>query len=497
MNGAQDRAAEEKGLKNKKLAGIAGLCLAASLSACQRSEPPEGLSGGASAGLQAVPRNAPRCAQPVEGQFFPLVDATKLGFNQERLDAAIEYGEQLLSTSIRVYRYGCLAGESQRDGFSVYVPQLMASGSKTILALSIGRAVTLGHLKVDDPIGKYLPEADAPHGALTVRQLLTQTSGLRLVLADEIAGLLSDPVQQTLAEPFWYEPGTEYMYAQNTLATLSRIVERATGEDFQAFTQRELMAPLGIPRNHWLWLRDRSGVTIAPGGLMMRPDDEARMGHLMLYGGRWQGQQLVDARYMKELKHGTKANPGYGFLIWTNEGDTHKGSHIGRPVPVDHPLLPGSPRDAYGAMGALGQMIVAVPSRQMVIVRNGGPGDGLSTVEGMKYKELIRLITDAVDDQKRISDPGPLTYPASAGQFDDIMGYLNAFEWNLAGILLGLGQDTLPNCNLVMCNGRLIVQDLANFGGDTLLQFLGVVAGSAADAARGREYSEVAYPQEP
>lgn len=483
-------------MKNNKLAGFAGLCLALSLSACQRSEQVDGLSGGASAGLRAVPRNAPRCAQPVEGQFFPPVEATKLGFNQERLDAAIEYGEQLLSTSIRVYRYGCLAGESQRDGFSVYVPQLMASGSKTILALSIGRAVTLGHLKVDDPIGKYLPEADAPHGALTVRQLLTQTSGLRLVLADEIAGLLSDPVQQTLAEPFWYEPGTEYMYAQNTLATLSRIVERATGEDFQAFTQRELMEPLGIPRNHWLWLRDRSGVTIAPGGLMMRPDDEARMGHLMLYGGQWQGRQLVDARYMEELKHGTKANPGYGFLIWTNEGDTHKGSHIGRPVPVDYPLLPGSPRDAYGAMGALGQMIVAVPSRHMVIVRNGGPGDGLSTVEGMKYKELIRLITDAVDDQKRITDPGPLTYPASSGQFDDIMGYLNAFEWNLAGILLGLGQDTLPNCNLVMCNGRLIVQDLANFGGDTLLQFLGVVTGSAADAARGREYSEVAYPEE-
>ncbi|WP_162932480.1 serine hydrolase domain-containing protein [Solimonas sp. K1W22B-7] len=482
-------------MKNNKLAGAAGLCLALALAACHHSAPVDGLSGGASAGLQPIPRNAPKCAQPAEGQFFPPVDATTLGFNRQRLDEAIEYGNRLLSTSIRVYRYGCLAGESQRDRYSIYVPQLMASASKTVLALSIGRAVTLGHLRVDDPIGKYLPEADAPHGALTVRQLLTQTSGLRLVLADEIAGLLSDPVQQTLEEPFWYEPGSEYMYAQNTLATLSRIVERATGRDFQEFTQQELMAPMGIQRSSWLWLRDRSGVTIAPGGLMMRPDDEARMGHLMLYSGLWNGRQLIDRGYMNDLKHGTKANPGYGYLIWTNEGDTHKGSHIGRPVPVDYPLLPGSPRDAYGAMGALGQMIIAVPSRHMVIVRNGGPGDGLSTVEGMKYKELIRLITDAVDDQKRITDPGPLTYPESAGQFDDILGYLNAFEWNLAGILLGLGQDTLPDCNLILCNGRLIVQDLANFGGDTVLQFLGVVTGSATDAMGGREYSEVIYPQ--
>lgn len=480
-------------MNNRMLAAACGLSLALLLSACQHSSPVEGLavSGG---GLQAVPRHAPKCVQPAEDQMFPPADAATLGFNEERLAAALDYGTQLLSSSIRVYRYGCLAAETQQDQVSVWVPQLMASASKTILSLSIGRAVTLGHLRLDDPIGKYLPEADAPHAALTVRQLLTQTSGLALVLADEIAGILSDPVQQTLAMPFWYEPGTEYMYAQNTLATLARIVERASGEEFQVFTQRELMTPMGIARNHWLWLRDRSGGTIAAGGLLMRPDDEARMGHLMLYEGRWRGQQLIDAAYMRELRRGTAANPGYGFLVWTNEGDWHKGSAIGRPVRIDYPLLPGVPRDAYGAMGALGQMIVAIPSRHLVIVRNGGPGDGASTIEGLKYKELIRLISDAVDDAPRITEPGPLTYPAPAGQFDAIPEYLDVFGWSLPGILLGVGGDALPDCNLLLCNGRVIAQDLAGFGGDTVLQFLGVVGGTTLDAAQGREYSDVVIP---
>lgn len=94
---------------------------------------------------------------------------------------------------------------------------------------------------------------------------------------------------------------------------------------------------------------------------------------------------------------------------------------------------------------------------------------GASTIEGLKYKELIRLIGDAIDDAPRITEPGPPSYPAPAGQFDAIPEYLDVFGWSLPGILPGVG-------------------------GDTVLQFLGVVGGTTLDAARGREYSEVVIP---
>lgn len=468
-------------------AALAGL-----LAAC-------GGGGGASgerdaAGATTAPAPKVHCALPATGQMFPPVDPALLGFDPQKLQEAVDFGQRLLTTSIRIYRHGCLATESALDPVTAFVPQALASASKTVLSLSVGRAVTLGHLGLDDPIGRYLPEADAAHGAITVRQLLNQTSGLQLVLADEIAGLATDPVQQTLALPFWYEPGTEFMYAQNTLSVLARVVERATGVEFQQFTQRELMDRVGIPRDHWVWLRDRSGGTVAMGGLLLRPDDEARLGHLMLHRGRWGNEQVISASYLQQATTGTAANPGHGFLIWLNAGDTHKGTRIGRPLPIDRPLLPGTPRDAYGAMGAMGQMTVVVPSRNLVIVRNGGPGGGASTVEGVDYKEFVRLVVASIADQPQNTDPGPYSYPDGPSQFDPSEFDTHIADWQLIGTLLGVGAGTLSDCSVYWCNGRSPVDDVAKLGVDVVQQLLAAVTATAVDRARGPQPSEVTQP---
>lgn len=423
-----------------------------------------------------------QCPLPAAGQLFAGRNASLLGFDQARLDAAIAFGERIPSTAIRVYRHGCLAGKSTLDPASAYVPQPLFSGSKTVLSLAVGRAITLGYLKLDDPIGMYLPEADASHGALTVRHLLTQTSGLQLVLADEAAALTADPVQYTLALPSWYAPGTEFMYAQNTLTTLSRVLERATGQDFQAFAQQELMAKVGIARDHWVWLRDRSGTTFAWGGLLLRPDDQARLGHLMLNDGKWGTAQLISHAYINQATTGTAANPGHGFLLWLNAGDTFKAASIGRPVPVAHPVLPGTPRDTYASLGAMGQMTVVVPSRDLVFVRNG-PG-GADTVEGKDVNELARLVIAAVNDMPQITEPGPYDYAAPASTGDLVSLDNNIADWRLVGTLLGVGAGATPGCNLVLCNGRNLVTDAGSLGVDAVAQLLAAVAATTTDLAQ-------------
>lgn len=449
------------------------------------------MQGGAEAPLPA-PSHVPRCSQPSAGQLFAPVDAETLGFDTARLDEAIRFGQQLGSTSIRVYRYGCLAKETELDPATYAVPHLLASASKTVLSLAVGRAVTLGYLELSDPIGMYLRQADAGHGALTVRQLLNQVSGLEVVMADEFAGLATDPVQAVLAQEFWYEPGTEFMYAQQTLIVLARVVELATGKDFQDFLQQELMDPIGIPRDHWIGLRDRSGNTFTFGGLFMRPDDQARLGHLMLHQGRWSGTQLISESYMRQATTGTQANPGHGFLIWLNAGDIHKGSRIGRPLPVEQPLFPGSPRDTYGALGAGGQMTVVIPSRHLVIVRNGGPGGGLSTVEGVDYKEFVRLVAASIADMPAVTDPGPYSYPAPPSQFSPTELDLDVADWNLLGNFLGIGKGTMPGCTVAWCNNRNPVDDLGSLGTDVVQQLVAAVQGTATDLAAGRQYAEVA-----
>ncbi|MGH9137755.1 MAG: serine hydrolase domain-containing protein [Acidimicrobiales bacterium] len=206
------------------------------------------------------------------------VDAANLGFDADALGDAVRFAAEMRSTSVRVYRHGRLAAKRDRGPRSGGVPSPRASSSKGVLSLVVGRAVTLGMMGVDDPIGQYLPEADNDYGAITVRQLLDQTSGLRFCWAAEAAGLATDPVRQMLRLPFAHEPGATYEYAQTTLSVLGVIVERATGQEFRRFAQAELLEPLGIPRRHWVWLRDRSGRTITAGGMLLRPDDQARLG---------------------------------------------------------------------------------------------------------------------------------------------------------------------------------------------------------------------------
>jgi CubicO group peptidase (beta-lactamase class C family) len=464
----------------KQLYAVSTIALAILLSACGASEPappaPTVLLS------TQISSSTPKCALPSAGKLFGSLNAAQLGFDQARLDAAIQFGEQLPSTSIRVYRHGCLAGKSALDPATVYVPQVLFSASKTVLSLAVGRAVTLGYLKLDDPIGQYLPQADAAHGAITVRQLLTQTSGLQLVLADEVAALTADPVQYTLALPSWYAPGTEFMYAQNTLTLLSHVVERATGQDFQAFTQQELMNRVGIARDHWVWLRDRSGNTFAWGGLLMRPDDEARLGHLMLNRGKWGSDQVINPSYMNQATTGTQANPGHGFLLWLNAGDQFKAASIGRPLQVEHPVLPGTPRDTYAALGAMGQVTVVVPSRDLVFVRNG-PG-GADTVEGKDISELVRLVIAAVNDMPQNTDPGPYSYTTTGAPSDLVSLDNNIADWRLVGTLLGVGAGATPGCTLLLCNGSNLVNDAGSLGLDAVAQLLAAVAATAADVAR-------------
>ncbi|MDC0661452.1 serine hydrolase domain-containing protein [Marinobacter sp. SS21] len=423
--------------------------------------------------------------------MFAPVAAETLGFNAEKLDEAIAFGNELGSTAIRVYRYGCLAGRNQWDAPAYAVPHPLASTSKGILALAVGRAVTLGHFGLDDPISLHLPQAGAEHGVITIRQLLNQVSGLRVSIVDEAAVILNDPVQYTLQQPFWYEPGSEFMYGQSALAVLSRIIEATTGQDFQDFTQQQLFAPLDIPRDHWVGLRTHSGDTIVSGGLAVRPVDSARLGHLMLYLGRWGDQQLIDEDFMRQALTGTEANPGYGFLLWLNEGDTHKASNIGRPVPVDHPIFPGTPRDAYGALGAGGQMIVVVPSRHLVIVRNGLPGGGLSTVEGVDYKEFVRLVTASVADMPQNTDPGPYTYPEGPSQFDITKFDLDVANWHLFEMTFGIGSDSVEGCSIFWCNGQSAWDGFMELGFDVAQQAYNAMKATTWDLFWGKDFADI------
>ncbi|MFI9503060.1 serine hydrolase domain-containing protein [Nocardia sp. NPDC052566] len=410
---------------------------------------------------------ADSCAAPAAGQLPGRADPAASGFDPAALADAIDFGAAKGAYAIQVFRHGCLVGDRTGTG---NLPLPLASATKGVASVAVGRAITLGRFGLDDPLGKFFPRADPAHAALTVRQVLNQTTGLRFTWAADIAGIATDEVLQSLNTPIAFEPGTTFQYSQAVLALLPKIIEISTGLDFQDFVQREVMQPLGIARDQWLWLRDRSGNTAVNGGLAMRADDMARFGLLMLNEGRWGDTQLIDPDYIRQARQPTAANGGYGFLFWLNAGDSYKTATVPTAKVFQHPMFPGAPRDLYAFVGALGQFTVVVPSRDLVIVRLGVPGGidpgnvqtSLAAESNPDNKEFLRRVVAAVNDMPAEPYDDPYRYGDAfgpiIGSVDDLAFWVD--PEHVAQILFGVGPYAPSNCNVLFCNGRAVPQDI-------------------------------------
>ncbi|WP_066907306.1 serine hydrolase domain-containing protein [Millisia brevis] len=430
------------------------------------------------------------CAYPAAGAAFESRSAAQVGMDGAAVADAIDFGMSTGANTVQVYRHGCLVDGRAQFGDA---PLPLASASKGVAAVAVGRAITLGYFDVDDTLGTFFPEADAEHAALTIRQVLNQTTGLRFTWPSDGAGVVTDQISQTLHAPVDYPAGTTFQYAQNVLAVLPEIIARTTGRDFLEFVQQELFDPLGIARDHWVWVRDRSGNVAINGGLAMRPADLARLGQLLLRNGSWADRQLIDPEYIREGSTGTEANEAYGFLWWTNSGETYRSA--GAPIPevIDQPFWVGSPRDMYMFSGAFGQFVVVVPSRDMVIVRLGGPSrNDPATVAGIltgttnpDFKELFRRLTAAVTDVPPEPYDDPYRYPVRneplARTPEDLDRLIDPA--NTIAILLGTGPYSDSGCNLAVCHGSPLGADIQRFTADVADQ---VAAAAAAGAGTGR-----------
>ena len=96
------------------------------------------------------------------------------------------------------------------------------SMAKSVTSLIFGRAMTMRLISPEDPVGSLVPEADGPHGAITARDLLTMTSGLRWNgFRDYNVFTKRDRVHDALTLEIAHPPGTYFEYAQSPVALLA------------------------------------------------------------------------------------------------------------------------------------------------------------------------------------------------------------------------------------------------------------------------------------
>ncbi|MDB4873764.1 MAG: aminopeptidase [Gemmatimonadetes bacterium] len=137
----------------------------------------------------------------------------------------------------------------------------VASVSKQFTAAAIMLLARDGKLSVDDDIRKYLPEMPSYGTPITIRHLLTHTSGLRdqwslLALArgrfeeDRIteADVMDIVPRQTALN---FKPGAEYVYSNTGFTLLAVIVKRVSGQSLREFADQRIFKPLGMTSTHF------------------------------------------------------------------------------------------------------------------------------------------------------------------------------------------------------------------------------------------------------
>ncbi len=234
----------------------------------------------------------------------------------------------------------------------------LASVSKQFTAASILLLKQDGKLKLSDPVRKWLPELPASDDAITLRHLLTHTSGLvdyeDLIPDDREKQLDDADVLDMIAsqQRLYFAPGSDYRYSNGGYVLLGLVVERASGKDLAAFMRERIFQPLGMdhtlmyehrPDQHiahraWghsvldgQWKRTDQSLTSATrgdGGIYSSIDDLAR------WDAAWYDDRLLDAESRREAMrvHTPTDDPdvgyGYGWRV-TGASVWHSGESRG------------------------------------------------------------------------------------------------------------------------------------------------------------------------
>jgi CubicO group peptidase (beta-lactamase class C family) len=122
----------------------------------------------------------------------------------------------------------------------------LASNSKPILAIAIMKLMEQGRVSLDDQIGKYFNNVPLDKKAITIRNLLTHTSGLPHVYVAEGITDRDEAVKAVMALDLEFKISEGWHYANTNYYLLAAIVEIASGRSFETFLDSEVFKPAGM-----------------------------------------------------------------------------------------------------------------------------------------------------------------------------------------------------------------------------------------------------------
>jgi CubicO group peptidase (beta-lactamase class C family) len=358
---------------------------------------------------------------PVPGQAFewrssPPADQ---GMSKEKLDALKDELASRKTRALLVIRNDRIVYEWYAAGHGADKKHGAASLSKpTVAGLALGLLLSDGKLKLDTLVSVLVPawNDDRRKRKITLRQLGSHTSGLAdaeedRLPHDKLTGWKGDFWKQleppndpfTIARdkaPVVFEPGTELQYSNPGIAMLGYAVTAALKDtphkDIRTLLRERVMGPIGVADEEWsvgygkTFKVDGLPLVAGWGGGSFTARTVARIGRLMLREGDWDGKQILSKEAVRQIT-GDAGLPGHcGMGFWTNADGRY----------------PKLPRDTYYGAGAGDQLLIVVPSLNLIVVRNGetlapepkNPKDVFEAFHDARVKILFQPIIDAITD---------------------------------------------------------------------------------------------------
>jgi CubicO group peptidase (beta-lactamase class C family) len=285
---------------------------------------------------------------------------------EELVKAIADRGEAGVLHSLLVARNGYLILEEYFHGYVHEDPHHLASCTESVSSLLAGLAIGDGSIAgVDVPLVDLLSGGDYTFGPgwgdLNLHHLLTMSLALDWSPeeAETLHGTGPEFFQRIVGRSVSGRPGNDWQYVSANVNLIAGILRSATGEHAEAYAERKLFRPLGIDVWDWRGMKT-DGYNLMDGSLRLTPRDMAKIGQMVLDGGVWRGDRIVDEEWIRASTtpqlQTTEAGMEYGYLWWLAEAPSPEGSSI----------------QTVFANGWGSQFIVTVPSLDLVVVTTGG-----------------------------------------------------------------------------------------------------------------------------
>ncbi|WP_158884413.1 serine hydrolase [Rhodanobacter sp. L36] len=293
---------------------------------------------------------------------------------------------------VMVVQHGRVRLQRHALGFDATQRWESFSVAKSVTSLLLGVALQRGDIHgMGDTLGTYIPELrDSAYNKVTVQQLLTMTSGVhwnedyddpKSDVAQMYVGACVGHEAHVLSylhdKPRQWPAGSHFNYNTAETDLLGILVQRATHRSLAAYLSQTIWKPYGMAADAY-WIKDEcDGHDTGGSGLEATLGDFARIGQLMLDGGRVDGKQIVAKAWLdgaiRQQENVDSPGHGYGYLWWTDTDGS------------------------YAAIGIFGQMVYVDPARQLVIAQVGAWPHATSDQLVADRRGFVAAIKRAVD----------------------------------------------------------------------------------------------------